>query len=79
APAELASRIVETVASGRRQAIEQIGSMMGGDVLPGISFVEAASGTRPAQEMIDSIMSAAMDRLPEQFRSRVQRMREGSM
>ena len=76
APPELAKLIVDTIATGRREAIEKIGTMMGGDPLPGISFTEVATNARPAAEVLDSFLGAALDRLPDNVRSRVeQRMR----
>ena len=78
APAELAKVIVETIATGRRQAMEKIGQMMGGDVLPGISFTDIANNTRPGADVLEAFLGSALDRLPDHVRSRVeQRMQRG--
>src|SRR4051812_43020998 len=76
APAELAKLIVDTIATGRKEAIDKMGAMLGADPLPGISFAEIATNARPAAEVLDSFLGAALGRLPDNVRHRVeQRMR----
>jgi DNA-binding protein YbaB len=77
APAELAKLIVDTIATGRREALEKIGTMMGGDPLPGVSFMDIATNARPANEVLDSFLTAAMDRLPDQVRNRAEQIIRG--
>ena len=77
APAELARLIVDTFATGRRQAIEKIGTMMGTDPLPGVSFTDLATGSRPFTEVLDSFFGAALDQLPEHVRGRVEQRLQG--
>lgn len=77
APAELARLIVETIATGRRQAIDKLGAMVGSDPLPGVSFSELATGSRPFTEVLDSFLGAALDTLPERIRGRVEQRMKG--
>jgi DNA-binding protein YbaB len=78
APGELGKLIVDTIAAGRRQAIEKIGAMMGGDPLPGVSFTDLATNARPAAEVLDSFLGAALDRLPAHVRGRAEQMLRGA-
>jgi len=78
APGELAKLIVDTIATGRRQALEKLGAMMGGDPLPGVSFMDIATNARPPAEVLDSFLSAAIDRLPDRVRSRAEQIIRGA-
>lgn len=78
APAELGKLIVDTIAIARRQAMEKIGTMMGDDPLPGISFTDLATNARPVTDVLDSFLGAALDRLPTQVRSRAEQIIRGA-
>ena len=61
APKELAGVVFDTLSRGRGEAFGKIGEMAGGEVLPGISFSELASGKVDLNEVVGTLMTSAMD------------------
>ena len=61
APAELATAITETVRSGRKQALHKVGDLMGGDVLPGISFSDVMAGDVDFNTIASGLLSSSLD------------------
>ena len=78
-PGELAVLIVETIATGRRQAIEKLGGMMGSQPLPGIEFADLASGRSSLTDVLDTFLGAALEQMPDRVKNRVnQTLQDGA-
>jgi DNA-binding protein YbaB len=79
APAELAAMIKDTLAAGRSQALEKLGSMMGTVVLPGVKFGVMASGQVVMHQVIDSLLGSALGALPDKLRDKAQARLRGEL
>jgi DNA-binding protein YbaB len=64
APVELAKIFMETLAAGRREAVQKLGGLMGSDPLPGVSFTDLASGQIDLMEVVNSLVGPALGQLP---------------
>ena len=62
---ELGKVITETLATGRGQAMEKLGGLMGDDVLPGISFSDMTTGKVGLDQVIGSFLGAALAGVPD--------------
>lgn len=61
APAELGHILTETIRSGRAQCLQKLSDGMDAEILPGVSFVDLASGKVGVDEIFGKVISPFLD------------------